>query len=163
MRITRFWRDAVRGGRGFLERRTGGEFWRLLGAAPARRPFTAGESARRLRLHRTPAGRPSASQVRRSDSVCRERALPACRAERSRVRLPLLLAAFTSEGGRSDLLKPQDGSPRSRFRRPLRRPKRSADTGSWKNSVPPFPRAGPLRLLECAPLPKGRQGPSFCK
>ena len=58
----------------------------------------------------------------------------------------LLLAAFTSEGGRSDLLKPQDGSPRSRFRRPLRRPKRSANTGSGRILSPHS-----LVRIRCAP------------
>ena len=56
--------------------------------------------------------------------------------------MPLLLAAFTSEGGRSDLLKPQDSSPRSRFRRPLRRPKRSANTGSGRILSPQIPSCG---------------------
>jgi hypothetical protein len=39
VRVTRFWRGAVGVRGGLLERRTGGEFWRLVGAAPARRPF----------------------------------------------------------------------------------------------------------------------------
>ena len=73
MRITRFWRDAVRVRRGFLERRTGGEFWRLLGAAPARRPFTAGLVRPALRSRRPRAGSPWQSPQTRFASACRSR------------------------------------------------------------------------------------------
>jgi hypothetical protein len=44
---------------------------------------------------------------------------------------------FHRNGQRSDLVKPQDGSPRSRFRRPLRRPLRAGSHGFVEESVPP--------------------------
>jgi hypothetical protein len=52
-------------------------------------------------------------------------------------------------------VKPQDGSPRSRFRRPLRRPLRAVSHGFWKSLSPPIPRARPVRPESVRP----NQGP----
>ena len=80
---------------GLLERRTGGEFWRLLGAAPARRPFTAGLVRPALRSRRPRAGSPWQSPRTRFASACR-----------SRVSLTTFLAALT-ERTSGATVKPQ--------------------------------------------------------
>jgi hypothetical protein len=48
-------------------------------------------------------------------------------------------------------VKPQDGSPRSRFRRPLRRPLRAVSHGFWKSLSPQSLVLVLCALRVCAP------------
>jgi hypothetical protein len=126
-----------------LERRTGGEFWRLLGAAPARRPFTAGFERSALRSRRTRAGSPSESPQTRLASACR-----------SRVPITPLPCGFHRKDERSDCetagtaLPLADSGGRSAAQR------RSRSRGLMEETCPPNLHAGPVRPQKCAPRPK---------
>ena len=69
---------------------------------PARRPFTAGLERPALRNRRTRTGSPSGSPGEEIASACRERALPRCCAERSRV--PMLLSLRLPPKGAAERL-----------------------------------------------------------
>jgi len=104
----------------------------------------------------------SASQAKRSVSLCSDCALPICRAERSRVPMPLLSKASTERdsGATCEAVGRLSPEPIQTAAPP---PKALGRHGLVEEFCPPIPSCWSLRLLKCAPLPKGGQGPFFRK